>query len=109
MLHRAAVGPHDPVLVAGTSGGVGSAPVQLAKRRGARVTVIAGKAKLQQVMAGGADHVILRGEDPAELLGAGSVDVVVDNVAGPQFGRRFKVLKRALDASGRLGPVNTPT
>jgi NADPH:quinone reductase-like Zn-dependent oxidoreductase len=37
MLHRAGVAVNDLVLVAGASGGVGSAAVQLAKRRGAKV------------------------------------------------------------------------
>ena len=48
-LHRARVGPSDHVLVPGASGGVGSAVVQLAKRRGARVTAICGVAKVEQV------------------------------------------------------------
>lgn len=94
MLHRAKVLDGDHVLVAGASGGVGSAAVQLAKRRGAVVTAIAGKAKLEAVQAIGADRVVARGEDIVACLGEKSVDVVVDNVAGPGFGAMLKVLKR---------------
>ncbi len=60
MVHRAKVQPGDHVLVAGASGGVGSAVVQLAKIRGARVTAIAGTSKMDQVRALGADHVVSR-------------------------------------------------
>ena len=94
MLHRAAVGRGEHVLVAGASGGVGSATVQLAKRRGARVTAIAGQGKMAQVRSIGADHVIERNSDIVTVLGAESVDAVVDNVAGPNFPRMLKVLKR---------------
>ncbi|MEM7748847.1 MAG: alcohol dehydrogenase catalytic domain-containing protein, partial [Pseudomonadota bacterium] len=79
MLHRAGVGPKDHVLVPGASGGVGSATVQLAKRRGARVTAIAGASKVNQVTEIGADQVIERGNDPLDELGENSVDVVIDN------------------------------
>ena len=94
MVHRASVSKGDHVLIAGASGGVGSATVQLAKRRGAVVTAIAGKAKLEKVRAIGADQVIVRDEDVVDLLGEKSVDVAVDNVAGPCFEGMLKVLKR---------------
>ena len=94
MLHRAKVGAGEQVLVAGASGGVGSAVVQLAKRRGAQVTAIAGKTKLDQVRAIGADQVVVRDEDIVARLGEDAVDVVVDNVAGEAFGAMLKVLKR---------------
>ena len=94
MVHRGKVTKGEHVLIAGASGGVGSSAVQLAKRRGAVVTAIAGKAKLEKVQAIGADRVISRDEDIVDCLGEKSVDVVVDNVAGPYFGRMLKVLKR---------------
>jgi NADPH:quinone reductase-like Zn-dependent oxidoreductase len=108
MVHRAAVGEFDHVLVAGASGGVGSAVVQLAKRRRARVTAIASRTKIQQVQAIGTDRVIDRDDDLVAILGENSVDVVVDNVAGPEFGSMLKVLKRGgrYASSGAIaGPV----
>ena len=110
MLHRAAVGSGEHVLVAGASGGVGSATVQLAKRRGARVTAISGKAKMDQVRSIGADQVIERNSDIVTVLGAESVAVVVDNVAGPNFPRMLKVLERGgrYTSSGAIaGPLVT--
>lgn len=105
MLHRARVGQGEHVLIAGASGGVGSAAVQLAKRRGARVSAIVGKSKMQQVQAIGADQVIDRQDDIVSLLGEDSVDVVIDNVAGPAFGDLLKVLKRGgrYASSGAIG------
>ena len=94
MIHRAKVVSGEHVLVAGASGGVGSAVVQLAKRRGAVVTAIAGMAKLEKVRAIGADQLIARDADIVACLGEKSVDVVVDNVAGPGFRGMLKVLKR---------------
>lgn len=94
MLHRAKVSRGEVVLVAGASGGVGSAVVQLAKRRGVMVTAIAGAAKMAQVRSIGADRVIARGDDVVAALGEETVDVVVDNVAGSAFGGMLKVLKR---------------
>jgi NADPH:quinone reductase-like Zn-dependent oxidoreductase len=94
MVHRTKVAKGENVLIAGASGGVGSAAVQLAKRRGAVVTAIAGKAKIEKVKAIGADRVIVREENIVDCLGEKSMDVVVDNVAGPCFGGMLKVLKR---------------
>ena len=82
MVYRAKVEKGEHVLIAGASGGVGSAAVQLAKRRGAIVTAIAGKEKLAQVRSIGADRVIARGDDLVACLGEKSIDVVIDNVAG---------------------------
>lgn len=108
MLHRAQVGPQDFVLVAGASGGVGSATVQLAKRRGARVAAITSASKSAQITDLGADVVLERGSDPVAFLSDSSVDVVVDNVAGPGFPRMLKVLRRGgrYASSGAIaGPI----
>jgi len=105
MVHRSNVSKGEQVLVAGASGGVGSAVVQLAKRRGAIVAAIAGKEKLAQVQSIGADRVIARDDDIVACLGENAVDVIVDNVAGPAFGGMLKVLKRGgrYASSGAIG------
>lgn len=105
MLHRSRVSAGEHVLVAGASGGVGSAVVQLARRRGAHVTGIAAGAKADQVRCAGADEVIDRNDDVVARLGQHSVDVVVDNVAGPGFGGMLDVLRRGgrYISSGAIG------
>ncbi len=105
MVHRGGVSQGEHVLVPGASGGVGSAVVQLVKRRGATVTAIAAKKKMEQVLSIGADRVIDRDDDVVASLGENSVDVVIDNVAGPAFGGLLKVLKRGgrYASSGAIG------
>ncbi|MEJ2058456.1 MAG: zinc-binding dehydrogenase [Desulfofustis sp.] len=108
MLHRAKVTDTDHVLVAGASGGVGSAVVQLAKRRGAAVTAIAGREKMEAVREIGADRVLPRGDDVVEALGEKSVNVVIDNVAGAAFDAMLRVLKtggRYASSGAIAGPL----
>lgn len=109
MVNRAGVKKGDRVLVAGASGGVGSAVVQLAKRRGAYVIAISeGEEKVEQVKGYGADEVISFGKNTLEYLGEKSVDVVVDNVAGPNFPQMMKVLKRGgkyVSSGAIAGPI----
>ena len=93
MLHRAGVGA-ERVLITGASGGVGSAAVQLARRRGAEVIAVASQAKADEVQALGAGRVIDRNTDLVEVLGRDSVDVVVDLVAGEAWPQLLDVLKR---------------
>lgn len=93
MLQRARLDA-ERVLVTGASGGVGSAAVQLAKRRGATVVAVAAAAKAEEVQALGADEVIARDADPVALLGADAVDVVIDVVGGPAMPRLLDLLVR---------------
>jgi len=93
MLHRAALGA-ERVLITGASGGVGSAAVQLAKRRGAEVLAVAASAKADEVLALGADRVIDRNADLVEILGRDCVDLVVDLVAGQTWPALLELLRR---------------
>ena len=110
MVHRGKIGRTDNVLVPGASGGVGSAVMQLVKRRGANVTAIAAKAKIEKVLSLGADHVIDRDKDVVASLGENSMDVIIDNVAGQAFGGLLKVLKpggRYVSSGAIGGPLVT--
>jgi len=94
MVHRTGVSAGDHVLVTGASGGVGSAVVQLAKRRGAQVTAVVGKSKIDALARLEIDRIIERGADLVAELGESSVDVIIDNVAGPGFEPLLKLLRR---------------
>jgi len=94
LLHRARLGAGETVLITGASGGVGSAAVQLARRRGARVIAVAGRAKAEAVRALGADRVLPREVDLLAEPGRESVQVVVDLVAGNGWPTLLEVLCR---------------
>ncbi len=104
MLHRADVRAGDDVLVTGASGGVGSAAVQLAHRRGARVTAVCSPSKADAVRALGAAEMVGRESPPPP----DSFDVAVDVVAGPGFGGVLGSLRRGgryVTAGAIGGPI----
>ncbi len=108
MLHRARVGA-ERVLISGASGGVGSAAVQLAKRRGATVIALSSTAKKAEVLALGADRVLDRKADLIAELGTGTIDVVIDLVAGDQWPSFLEVLRRGgryATAGAIAGPIS---
>jgi NADPH:quinone reductase-like Zn-dependent oxidoreductase len=94
MLTRLQLRPGATVLITGASGGVGSAAVQLARRRGANVLAVAAAAKAGLVGALGADRVFARDTDLVAQLGRESVDAVIDVVGGAQFGSLLELLRR---------------
>lgn len=95
LLTRANVTHNDTVLVTGASGGVGSATVQLAKARKAKVIGITSSSKSNNVLNLGAENVLLREASVVQTLGANSIDVVIDIVAGEQWPELLNVLKPA--------------
>jgi len=108
MLFRAKLDDGETVLITGASGGVGSAAIQLAKRRGANVIAVSGAAKADEVKSLGADVVVDRNDDLLEVLGADRVHVVVDLVAGPAWPRLLDVMKpggRYTVAGAIAGPM----
>lgn len=93
MLARTKVGKGDTVLVTGASGGVGSAAVQLAQARGAKVIAITSAAKAEALAQLGAVQTLDRADDFAAVLGADSIDVVIDLVAGPKWPTLLDLLR----------------
>jgi NADPH:quinone reductase-like Zn-dependent oxidoreductase len=108
MLARAAVAAGESVLITGASGGVGSAAVQLARRRGARVIALVSAAKAAAVGSLGASRTLARDADLVGELGRESVDVIIDVVGGRGFPPLLEVLRRGgryAVAGAVAGPV----
>jgi NADPH:quinone reductase-like Zn-dependent oxidoreductase len=113
MLTRAQVNETDTVLVPGASGGVGSALVQLANRRGARTVAMASEAKHGEVARINPTAILTR--QPADLraalrasIGQETVSVIADIVGGDQFPNLLDVLERGgrYACSGAIaGPI----
>jgi NADPH:quinone reductase-like Zn-dependent oxidoreductase len=93
LLTRANVNKNDTVLISGASGGVGSAAIQLAQARGAKVIAIVSPSKFDVIKSLGVSKVVSRDDDIVEVLGENSVDVVIDLVAGKTWARFLEVLK----------------
>ena len=113
MLDRAGVNTDDTVLVTGASGGVGSAVVQLARRRGARVVALASEAKHERLQSLGIDAILPRNPENLahalkESVGSETVSVVADIVGGDFFPSVIDVLERGgrYTCSGAIaGPI----
>jgi NADPH:quinone reductase-like Zn-dependent oxidoreductase len=112
MLTRVRLRPGQRIAITGASGGVGSALVRLAALRGAEVTAIAGRSKLDAVAAFGPQHLVEREHDdvPAAARDAagGPFHVVADIVGGPDFGGWLDALAnggRYVTSGAIAGPV----
>ncbi|MEL4319947.1 NAD(P)-dependent alcohol dehydrogenase [Leifsonia sp. YIM 134122] len=98
-LDRVEIGPQSEVLVNGASGAVGSAVVQLAHRRGARVTAVTSGRNADLARSLGAARVIDYTRE--DFAGVGSMrgtdapyDVIVDCVGNAPFARVAHLLRR---------------
>jgi len=108
MIDRARVRSGDTVLITGASGGVGSAAIQLVKRRGAKVIAVSAKSKHDAVSSIGADQVLDRENSILAQIPKESVDVVIDLVAGETWSELIDVLKvrgRYAVAGAIAGPI----
>ncbi len=113
MLNRAEVGRDDIVLIPGASGGVGSALIQLARRRGAQTVALCGAAKRDAVAAVGPDAILPRAPDDLkaglrDAIGRDTVTVVADVVGGALWPQLIDALARGgrYTCSGAIaGPI----
>ncbi len=113
MLHRVRLSEGEKIVIPGASGGVGSALVQLAKRRGAWVLAITSKAKMDAIRELGVDAVLDRNQKDLEhqireILPGGEVDVVADVVGGTSFSMCFNLLCRGgryVTSGAIAGPI----
>ena len=80
MLTKTKLSKGETVLISASSGGVGSATIQLAKRRGAHVIAMSSPKKIQDIKKLGEDEIIER--DTLFTLDNQSIDVVIDLLGG---------------------------
>jgi len=99
MLNRANVTARDSVLIPGASGGVGSALVQLANRRGAKTIALASQAKHVELEKLNPTAILPRAPDDLKsalkrITGKETVSVVADIVGGERFPAHIEMLER---------------
>ena len=108
MLERANLKEGETVLITGASGGVGSAAIQLATRRGASVIAVGSEKKLAKIGVLDVGQIYDRSVDLIATMGERHVDLVVDNVGGSRFPDLIKLLKnggRYVSSGAIAGPI----
>ncbi len=112
LVARTGLKPGEVVAIAGASGGVGSAAIQLCRLRGARVIGIASAAKAELLTGLGAERVIDRTEPNLEAAirdaAGGPIDVALDVVGGSMFMPLIDALRQGgrYSSSGSIaGPL----
>lgn len=114
MLARTDLGEGETVVVTGAAGGVGTATIQLAHARGARVIAIASASKEARVRELGVEGFVAREENDlaaavAALIGERGADVVIDVVGGDMFESLLLMLRRGgryASAGAIGGPIS---
>ncbi len=107
MIQRGSLGENgrvERVLITGASGGVGSAAIQLAKRRGAHVTAVTSAAKADEIRALGADATLARDDAVPQQ----AFDIILDLVGGPRWPELLDGLRvggRYVTAGAIAGPI----
>lgn len=104
LLNRVGCKKDDTVLITGASGGVGSALIQLANRRGAKTVAMASEAKHSQVAKFNPTAILPRSpknlsQALKDAIGQEKVTIVAD-IAGGDY---FPTLIEALERGGRYG------
>ena len=92
LLHRIKL-KSEKIFINGASGGVGSAAIQLAKRRGAHITAQCSSSKFNEIKKIGANEVVSRETNLASELGKNKFDAVIDVVAGENWTQLLEILK----------------
>jgi len=113
MLDRIRLHEEEKILIPGASGGVGSALIQLAKRRKAQVLAITSKSKMDMIRELGADDVFDRNQKDLEqnireVAPGGEVNVVADVVGGTSFSMYLNLLCRGgryVTSGAIAGPI----
>lgn len=106
MINRADCSSGERILVTGSSGGVGSAVIQILIARGCHVIARTSAGKAERVAQSGVQEVSVRGGD--EIAELAEVDAVVDVVGGDEFGALLDRLRdggRLVVAGAIAGPV----
>lgn len=104
LLNRVGCTEGDTVLITGASGGVGSALIQLANRRGAKTVALASESKHDEVAKFSPTAILPRSPENLtsalkKAIGQETVSIVAD-IAG---GKYFPTLIEALERGGRYG------
>ena len=93
LINRAKIKSGQRVLILGSSGGVGSLAVQIAKNKGCYVIGTTSNVNLDFVRSLGANEVIdYTSQDFSQRFN--DIDVVLDTIGGENQNKAFKVLKR---------------
>ena len=115
MLERTRLSTGETIVITGAAGGVGTALIQLARIRGARVVAIAGASKKERLLSIGAHELVSRDasnvrEGVMAFVGPQGTDVVADVVGGAIFGDLLKMLRRGgryATAGAIAGPIQS--